>query len=123
MRAGARPKRITFGGSYNARPRVSPDGNAARHGHASIGGNYRIAVQDLASGTVRVLSHGQLDESPSFAPNGAMLIYSGSEAIAACLATVAVDGLTGAAAEVRPGRGARAGLGAVHPTLKCFRPS
>src|SRR5437763_693025 len=91
---GAHPKRITFGGTYNARPRVSPDGtqlamvtldNAA----------YRIAVQDLSSGAVRVLSHGRLDESPSFAPNGATLIYSERDGERGVLATVSIDGLTG----------------------------
>jgi TolB protein len=59
------------------------------------GGNYRIAVQDLASGAVRVLSHGRLDESPSFAPNGATLLYSQREGTRGSLATISVDGLTG----------------------------
>ncbi|HEY8507919.1 MAG TPA: Tol-Pal system protein TolB, partial [Steroidobacteraceae bacterium] len=55
---------------------------------------YRIAVQDLESNVVRVLSKGQLDESPSFAPNGAMLIYTGQERGRSVLARVSVDGLT-----------------------------
>ena len=42
-------------------------------------GNYRVAVQDLNSGTFRVLSKGHLDESPSFAPNGSTLMYSERE--------------------------------------------
>jgi TolB protein len=58
-------------------------------------GNYRIAVQDLASGALRVLSRGRLDESPSFAPNGATLIYSQREGSRGSLATVSADGLTG----------------------------
>ena len=91
---GARPKRITFGGAYNARPRVSPDGTQLAMVTLD-GGNYRIAVQDLASGAMRVLSHGHLDESPSFAPNGATLIYSEREAERGSLATVSTDGLTG----------------------------
>ena len=91
---GAKPRRITFGSNYSARPRVSPDG--AQLAMVTIdGGNYRIAVQDLASGTVRVLSHGHLDESPSFAPNGATLMYSEREGSRAALATVSIDGLTG----------------------------
>jgi TolB protein len=93
-RAGERPKRITFGGSYNARPRLSPDGNQLAMVTLD-GSNYRIAVQDLANNNVRVLSKGRQDESPSFAPNGAMLIYSGSEAGRSLLATVSTDGLTG----------------------------
>jgi TolB protein len=44
---------------------------------------------------VRVLSHGKLDESPSFAPNGATLIYSERDGAVGTLATVSVDGLTG----------------------------
>ena len=92
--AGARPKRITFGTSYNARPRVSPDGTLLAMVTLD-NGSYRIAVQELASGAVRVLSHGRLDESPSFAPNGATLIYAEREGNRGELATVSTDGLTG----------------------------
>jgi len=92
--AGARPKRVTFGGAYSARPRVSADGTQLAMVTLD-NGNYRVAVQDLTSGTVRVLSHGHLDESPSFAPNGATLIYSERESERGSLATVSTDGLTG----------------------------
>ncbi|HEY3786855.1 MAG TPA: Tol-Pal system beta propeller repeat protein TolB [Steroidobacteraceae bacterium] len=91
---GDHPKRITFTGSYNARPRLSPDGTQLAMVTLDSG-NYRIAVQDLSNGTVRVLSHGHLDESPSFAPNGATLIYSEQDGGRGVLATVSVDGLTG----------------------------
>jgi TolB protein len=91
---GGRPKRITFEGNYNARPRISADGSTLAMVTLD-GGGYRIAVQDLASGAVRVLSHGHLDESPSFAPNGATLIYSQREASRGTLGTISVDGLTG----------------------------
>ncbi len=91
---GAHPRRITFEGNYNARPRVSADGTELAMVTLD-GANYRIAVQDLASGAVRVLSHGRLDESPSFAPNGATLIYSQREGARGSLATISVDGLTG----------------------------
>jgi TolB protein len=91
--AGARPRRITFGGTYNARPRLSPDGSQLAM-VTQDGANYRIAVQDLASGTVRILSHGRLDASPSFAPNGAMIIYSGIEGGHSTLQRVSIDGLS-----------------------------
>jgi TolB protein len=91
---GDKPKRITFGGNYNARPRVSPDGTQLAMVTLD-NGNYRIAVQDLSSGTVRVLSRGHLDESPSFAPNGATLMYAERDGSRGSLATVSVDGLTG----------------------------
>jgi len=94
VRPGDKPRRITFNGSYNARARVSPDGTQLAMVTLD-GGNYRIAVQDLASNDVRVLSRGRQDESPSFAPNGAMVIYSGTEGGRGVLATVSVDGLTG----------------------------
>jgi len=94
LRPGTHPKRITFGANYNARPRVSPDGSQLAM-VTLVNGDYRVAVQDLASGAVRVLSHGRLDESPSFAPNGATLIYSEREHERGVLATVSTDGLTG----------------------------
>jgi len=91
---GDRPKRITFSGNYNARPRVSPDGTQLAMVTLDSG-NYRVAVQDLSNGAVRVLTKGHLDESPSFAPNSAALIYSEREGSRGVLATVSVDGLTG----------------------------
>jgi TolB protein len=92
--SGAKPKRITFTGNYNARPRISPDGTQLAMVTLD-NGSYRVAVQDMASSAVRVLSHGRLDESPSFAPNGATLIYSEREGGRGELATVSTDGLTG----------------------------
>jgi TolB protein len=91
---GDRPKRITFTGNYNARPRVSADGNLLAV-VTQDSGNYRVAVQDLNSGTFRVLSKGHLDESPSFAPNGSTIMFSEREGNRGILATVSVDGLIG----------------------------
>ena len=86
-----RPKRVTFTGSYNARPRISPDGKQLAL-LTLDNGAYRIGIQDLASGTVTVLSKGRQEESPSFAPNGAMLIFAGRERGQGVLQTVSVDG-------------------------------
>jgi TolB protein len=88
-----RPRRVTFTGSYNARPRVSPDGKQLAI-LTLADGAYRIGVQDLASGAVTVLSKGRQEESPSFAPNGAMLIFAGRERGQGVLQTVSTDGLT-----------------------------
>jgi TolB protein len=90
-----RPRRITFTGSYNARPRVSPDGKQLAV-LTLAEGSYRIAVQDLANGNLSVLSKGRQEESPSFAPNGAMLIFAGRERGQGVLQTISVDGLTSA---------------------------
>jgi TolB protein len=94
IQSGARPKRITFEGTYNARPRISADGKLLAMVTLDQGA-YRIAVQDLQSGAMRVLSRGRLDTSPSFAPNGASLIYADQEGERGVLAKVSVDGLTG----------------------------
>jgi len=103
VRAGDKPKRITFGGSYNARPRLSPDGTQLAMVTLD-GGNYRIAVQDLSNNNVTVLSKGRQDESPSFAPNGAMVIYSGSEGGRSVLATAATDGQTSQRLKISQGQ-------------------
>jgi TolB protein len=89
--AGARARRITFGASYAARPRVSPNGRQLAL-VTQEGGAFRVGVVDLASGQISPLSRGTLDESPSFAPNGAALIYAGRDRNQGVLATVSVDG-------------------------------
>jgi TolB protein len=102
LEPGARPKRITFEGSYNADPRISPDGTKLAM-MTQDGASYHIAVQDLASGTVSVLSHGRLDKSPSFAPNGDMLIYAATENGRGVLQRVSVDGVTSQRLESQQG--------------------
>jgi TolB protein len=89
--ANARVRRITFGVPYATTPRISPDGKQLVV-VIQEGGAFRVATVDLASGTVSPLTRGSLDESPSFAPNGALLIYAGSQAGRGVLATVTVDG-------------------------------
>jgi TolB protein len=89
--AGQRPKRITFGTGYAAGPRLSPDGKLIAL-VTQESGSFRIAVHDLASGQLRTLSRGGLDESPSFAPNGAQLIFGGKDRGQGVLAMVSVDG-------------------------------
>jgi TolB protein len=89
--AGEKPRRITFTGSYNARPRISPDGTQLAFVTLD-GSGYHVAIQDLANSVSQVLTKGRFDESPSFAPNGAMLIYAGRERGQGVLATVSADG-------------------------------
>ena len=89
---GGSPERITFEGSYNARPRLSPDGNRLAVVHNDRG-NFRIAVMDLAKKNLLVVSAGAQDESPSFAPNSDILIYATRQARNGVLETVSADGL------------------------------
>lgn len=90
---GGRAERVTFEGSYNARPRISPDGKLLAINHQTRDG-YRIAVIDLASGNgiPLTLTTGRLDESPAFAPNGALIIYATRDAGRGVLASVTTDG-------------------------------
>lgn len=89
---GGTPERVTFEGSYNARPRLSPDGERLAMVHLDRG-NYRIAVMDVDRKDLLVVSAGQQDESPSFAPNSDTLIYATRQARNGVLETVTADGL------------------------------
>ena len=91
--AGGTPERVTFEGGYNARPRLSPDGSKLALVHLDRGSNYRIAVLDLDSSEMLVLSAGRQDESPSFAPNSDSLIYATRQGRNGVLETVSADGL------------------------------
>jgi TolB protein len=90
--SGGEPRRVTFEGKQNLRPRYSPDGRSLVLVNVDNKGRYRIGLLDLAARTLRVLSDGPLDESPSFAPNGAVVIYAAQGEQGAELATVTVDG-------------------------------
>jgi TolB protein len=86
-----RAERVTFTNGYNARPRMSPDGKQLALVTLDRGG-YRIGVMDLASRNLRVLTNARQDESPSFAPNGAMVIYATREGGRGALAFASSDG-------------------------------
>jgi len=86
-----RAERLTFANGYNARPRLSPDGKELALVTLDRGG-YRIAVLELASRNLRVLTDARQDESPSFAPNGAMLIYATRDRGRGALAIASSDG-------------------------------
>jgi len=89
---GDSPQRVTFEGSYNARPRLSPDGSKLALVTLDRG-NYRIGVLDLDDKDLMILSAGRQDESPSFAPNSDSLIYATRQGRDGVLEMVSADGL------------------------------
>jgi TolB protein len=88
---GSNQHRITFSGKQNLRPRFSPDGQTLALVH-NEGSGYTIGLLDLQTNALRIVSNGPLDESPNFAPNSALVIYTAQGARGTELATVSTDG-------------------------------
>jgi TolB protein len=103
--AGGEARRLTFEGTYNVSPRFSPDGKSFTFIQRN-GGRFNVAVQDLTTRQVQVLTDGSIDESPSFAPNGRMILYATEVRGRGVLSAVSSDGrvkqrLTEEAGDVR----------------------
>jgi TolB protein len=88
---GGKAQRLTFDGKYNAAADVSPDGRYMTLVNNS-GNGFRVAVMDMQSKAMRVISNGNLDEAPSFAPNGSMIMYATADQGRGVLAAVSADG-------------------------------
>lgn len=87
--ADDKPRRITFEGEYNASPDISRDGLKVAFVYRDAEA-FKIATMDLETGVIDILTDGPLDESPSFAPNGSIILYA--EGQKAALAAVSADG-------------------------------
>ncbi|MGB0132935.1 Tol-Pal system beta propeller repeat protein TolB [Dokdonella sp.] len=89
--SGGNASRLTFEGQYNARATICCDGKkiAMAQGNGNV---YRITVFDRNTGTYSQISPGNMDESPSFAPNGSMVLYAATEGPRGVLYAVSADG-------------------------------
>ncbi len=88
---GGRAQRLTFKGRYNTSPDWSADGSEIAFLQGASG-QYRIAVLDVERGVVRVLTDNRQDESPSFAPNGRLIVYATQQNDRGVLEIAATDG-------------------------------
>jgi len=84
---GGSAQRLTFSGNYNASASFSPDGQQLLFLHGD-GRHFSIALQERSTGAIRSLTSAGNNESPSFAPNGALVIYASEGSLAA----ISVDG-------------------------------
>ncbi len=89
--SGGDPQRVSFEGSYNVSPRPSPDGKSLAF-ISRRDGRFQLAVMDLASRQVQVLTDSNKDESPSFAPNSRMILIATETGGRGVLSAVSSDG-------------------------------
>jgi len=89
--AGGRAERLTFEGKENARASYDRTGK-----HLTLvtnqGNGDQIGVFSLSKGSLEILTDGRFDESPTFAPNGAMILYAAQRGGSGLLSAVSVDG-------------------------------
>ena len=88
---GGSPERVTFSGSYNISPALSPDGRWLAY-ISRVGGAFKLQVMEMASGAVTSITDTTADESPSFAPNGRLIMYGTRQAGREALMTTTLDG-------------------------------
>ncbi len=103
--SGGGAQRVTFNGDYNISARVSPDGKQLAY-IGRRGGRFQVYVLDLASGQEVPVTDTSSDESPSFAPNGRLLLYATVVNGRGILASASTDGrvrtrLSGPSGDIR----------------------
>jgi TolB protein len=89
--SGGTPERVTFGGSYNISPALSPDGRWLAY-ISRVSGAFKLHLMELASGTANPITETVADERPSFSPNSRMLIYATQQQGKEALMTTTLDG-------------------------------
>lgn len=83
--------RLTYKGLSNSRGRLTQDGRFLTLVHQNQSG-YHIAVQDLQTDRLDILTNSKDDESPSIAPNGVVVMYATKSGGRGVLAGVSLDG-------------------------------
>jgi TolB protein len=88
---GGEPQRVTFEGSYNVSPRISPDGSKLAY-ITRNSGKFQVALLDFTNQQMQVITDSERDESPSFAPNGRMILLATVLGERGVLSAVSADG-------------------------------
>ncbi|MGY0398374.1 MAG: Tol-Pal system beta propeller repeat protein TolB [Ostreibacterium sp.] len=83
---------ITGTGAYSAGADISKDGKKIALVRKSTAGQFIIGTIDLTKGQFTEVSHGFIDETPRFSPNGQMLIFTSVKNGKAVLKIVNIDG-------------------------------
>ena len=84
-------ERVTFTGSYNISPVMSSDGRWMAY-ISRVGGAFKLHVMELAGGGSKAITETSADESPSFSPNGKLLVYATQQQGREALMTSTLDG-------------------------------
>jgi len=91
-RLNAKAKRLSFEGTYNAKASYLPNEEGIIFVHRSINGLFHIALKYKKENFIRILTEAKMDESPSVAPNGNMVIYGMTEGDQSMLAGFSLSG-------------------------------
>lgn len=88
-------ERLTYEGNYNAKASMTPDGRflALIHRSTGSGNRFSVAVLDLKTDRLDILSESGLEESPTIAPNASVVLYATQEGTRGVLSAVSIDGL------------------------------
>lgn len=103
--SGGNAARVTFAGSYNISPTISADGRWLAF-VSRVNGAFKLHVMELDGGAVTAITDSTTDESPSFAPNGRLIVYATKLQGREVLMTTTLDGkikarLTGQNGDIR----------------------
>src|SRR5688500_1778258 len=88
---GGEPQRVTFEGGYNVTPRPSPDGKMLAYITRNEG-KFQVALLDLGNRQTQIITDSDRDESPSFSPNGRMILLATVTGGRGVLSAVSADG-------------------------------
>ena len=91
LQGGSQAERVTFGSDYAVSPAINPAGTHMSY-ITRLDGRFRVAIMELATGRESILTGNGFDESPSFSPNGRMIVFASERNRKGVLGTVSVDG-------------------------------